>query len=63
VYVAQAFLMQRLRGGGESRGPVRDELRAEGVELGIDVQELCRIIADVRACLGRARGTSQAEDS
>jgi hypothetical protein len=48
VFVAQAILMLRLREDGEGRAPVRAELKAEGVKIGVSGGELCRIIADVQ---------------
>ena len=48
IYVAQAVLMQRLRGWGESQVPVRSELAREGVPLTIENSTMDAIIADVQ---------------
>ena len=48
VYVAQAVVSLRLRGMGESRVSVRDELTADGVPLEFSNVELDTIIASVQ---------------
>ena len=62
VYVAQAILMLRLREDGEGRDLVRAELKAEGVNIGVNNGELCRIIAGVQRVFRAPRTREHANE-
>jgi hypothetical protein len=51
-----------LREDGEGCDPVRAELKAEGVKIGVKNGELCRIIADVQRVFRAPRTREHADE-